>query len=89
MTGRLKDRVAVVTGAAQGNGRAIAEAFAREGAYTVIADISEEGAWRAAKELESAGQPAIGAYVDVTKVGDESAYVTGITLYVDGGWLTI
>jgi NAD(P)-dependent dehydrogenase (short-subunit alcohol dehydrogenase family) len=70
MTNRLQDRVAVVTGAAQGNGRAIVEAFAREGARTVIADISEEGAWRAAKEIESFGQASIGVHTDVTKVAD-------------------
>jgi glucose 1-dehydrogenase len=70
MTNRLQDRVAVVTGAAQGNGRAIAEAFAREGARTVIADISEVGARRAAQEIGRSGQASIGVYVDVTKSAD-------------------
>jgi NAD(P)-dependent dehydrogenase (short-subunit alcohol dehydrogenase family) len=37
----LKDKVAVVTGAASGNGRAIALAFAREGASVIVADIRQ------------------------------------------------
>ncbi|MBN9354057.1 MAG: SDR family NAD(P)-dependent oxidoreductase, partial [Hyphomicrobium denitrificans] len=41
---RLKDRVAVVTGAASGFGRGIAELFAAEGARVVIADINGEAA---------------------------------------------
>jgi NAD(P)-dependent dehydrogenase (short-subunit alcohol dehydrogenase family) len=64
MTDRLKDRVAVVTGAAQGNGKAIAEAFAREGARIVIADISEE---RAAQTFLDAGLQAQSMRVNVTK----------------------
>jgi len=70
MTMRLQDRVAVITGAAQGNGRAIAEAFAREGASTVIADISAEAARATAQEIASIGQASIGLYVDVTKAAD-------------------
>jgi NAD(P)-dependent dehydrogenase (short-subunit alcohol dehydrogenase family) len=53
MTDRLKDRIAVVTGAAQGNGKAIAEAFAREGSRVVIADISEEVAGKTVQEFRN------------------------------------
>jgi glucose 1-dehydrogenase len=70
MSMRLQDRIAVITGAAQGNGRAIAEAFAREGASTVIADISAEAARATAQEIASIGQVSIGMYVDVTKAAD-------------------
>ncbi|MHB9156043.1 MAG: 3-oxoacyl-[acyl-carrier-protein] reductase [Endomicrobiales bacterium] len=48
---RLKDQVAVITGAAQGIGRAIAETFAREGAILVISDINAEQAQKTAGEI--------------------------------------
>jgi NAD(P)-dependent dehydrogenase (short-subunit alcohol dehydrogenase family) len=50
-----KSRVALVTGASSGIGRAAAKAFAREGYKTVIADISEPGALDLASELERGG----------------------------------
>jgi NAD(P)-dependent dehydrogenase (short-subunit alcohol dehydrogenase family) len=67
MTDRLKDRVAVVTGAAQGNGKAIAAAFAKEGARIVIADISEERAAQTAQTFLEAGLSAQSMRVNVTK----------------------
>jgi pyridoxal 4-dehydrogenase len=59
---KLKDRVAIVTGGAQGIGRAIADKFAEEGAAVVIADINGEGATAAAAALPRA----IGLAVDVS-----------------------
>jgi pyridoxal 4-dehydrogenase len=62
--GKLDGRVAIVTGAAQGIGKAIADKLAEEGASVVVADINGEGAERAA--------PAGGAglQVDVSKEDD-------------------
>jgi NAD(P)-dependent dehydrogenase (short-subunit alcohol dehydrogenase family) len=48
--GKLSDRVAIVTGAAQGIGKAIADKLAAEGATVVVADVNGEGAESAAPE---------------------------------------
>jgi len=51
----FNDKVAVVTGAAQGIGEAYAKALAAEGAAVVVADLNEEGGAQVAKEIEAAG----------------------------------
>ncbi len=50
---RLKDKVAVITGSAQGIGKAIAETFAREGANIVISDINIEPARKTSDEIKA------------------------------------
>jgi D-sorbitol dehydrogenase (acceptor) len=60
---KLKDKVAVVTGAARGIGKAIAERYVKEGAKVVVADLNEQGAKAIASEL---GPNAIGLKLDVT-----------------------
>lgn len=50
---QLKDQVAIVTGSGQGIGRAIAEAFAREGASLVISDINAQTAEQTAAEIKA------------------------------------
>jgi 3-oxoacyl-[acyl-carrier protein] reductase len=69
---RLKDKVAIVTGAASGFGRGIAEAFVREGAKVVVADIDGKGALAAVREI---GEGAVAMAVDVTKKDDVEAMV--------------
>jgi len=62
---RLKDKVAVVTGAASGIGKEIARTFSREGAKVVIADLNQQGADATAVELGGPAR-ALGVAMDVT-----------------------
>lgn len=70
---KLKDKVAIVTGATMGIGRAMAEGLASEGASIVIADVA--GAEAAAKEMQGKGYKAIGVKVDVSVEKDSQAMV--------------
>jgi NAD(P)-dependent dehydrogenase (short-subunit alcohol dehydrogenase family) len=62
---RLKERTAVVTGAAQGIGKAIAAAFVEEGASVLIGDINGERAAQTAAELAAGARPVKAVKVDV------------------------
>jgi 3-hydroxybutyrate dehydrogenase len=62
---RLKDKVAVVTGAASGIGKEISLVFAREGAKIAIADLDQKAAEVAAREIDASGKRAIGVAMDV------------------------
>ncbi|MDX2259843.1 MAG: SDR family NAD(P)-dependent oxidoreductase [Hyphomicrobiaceae bacterium] len=70
---RLAGKIAVVTGAASGIGRAIAEVFAEEGADVTLTDINGEGAAAAAAELSARGLMASAMTVDVARGQDVSA----------------
>ena len=59
-------RVAVITGAASGLGRAMAERFAREGMRLALADVNAADLARAEAELRAAGAAVIGVRTDVS-----------------------
>lgn len=69
---RLKDRIAIVTGAGGGFGAGIARTFVREGARVVIADIDGEAAERVAGEL---GEQAVAVTADVSRADGIEAIV--------------
>jgi NAD(P)-dependent dehydrogenase (short-subunit alcohol dehydrogenase family) len=62
----LKDKVAIVTGAQQGIGKAIATEFAKHGATVVLCDLSQEKLLEAEECLKQNGQNAMALTVDVT-----------------------
>jgi NAD(P)-dependent dehydrogenase (short-subunit alcohol dehydrogenase family) len=63
----FKAKTIVITGAASGIGRATARIFGREGANVVCADVNEQGANQAAREVEAAGGHARAIFADVTR----------------------
>ncbi len=67
---KLEDRIAIVTGAAQGIGRALALGLAGEGAHVVVADIQEDKAIETAAEIQRMGRRSLGLQVDVSVLSD-------------------
>jgi 3-hydroxybutyrate dehydrogenase len=76
---RMKDKIAIVTGAASGIGRDIAHAYAKEGAKVAIADLKLEGAEAVAAEIKSAGGQAMGVAMNVA---DEAQVDAGVAAVV-------
>lgn len=95
---RLRDKVAIVSGAASGIGRASARLFAAEGAAVVAIDIDSAGLDETASagdgrivpiaaDVGAADQvEAVVARVALFLAGDESGFVTGAAYNADGGW---
>ena len=76
---RLKDKVAITTGAASGIGKATAILFAEHGAKVVIADINEDGANQTVTAIRNAGNEATYVQTDVT-ISDNTEWMVKETV---------
>ncbi len=97
---RLKDKVAIITGAGRGIGRAYALRFAEEGARVVVAEIILENAQKVAREIEARGGTALALRTDVAdeasvlemagktveKFGTIDILVNNAAIYYGIGW---
>lgn len=66
----LKEQIAIITGAGQGIGRAIALLFAKEGAKVIVSDVVEESAAATVNDIKAQGGTAISFICDVSKMSD-------------------
>lgn len=78
MANLLKGQVGIITGAARGMGKAIARAFAREGAAVGLLDIQEEELQQVVKEIQAEGGKALGLVADVRNYGQVEKAVQSV-----------
>lgn len=71
----MKDKVALVTGAASGIGLAVAQVWVREGARVVLSDVDTEGGEKAVSDLKAQGHEALFVQADVGDAGACQALV--------------
>ena len=70
MAGRLENKIALVTGASTGIGRATAVLFAEEGAHVVIGDVNDPGGEETLAMIRETGQDGVFVHTDVSRVSD-------------------
>ena len=73
--GQFEGKVALVTGAGSGIGRASALAFARERAHVVVSDVSDEGGEETVRLIQGAGGEATFVHADVSRAGEVQALI--------------
>src|SRR5690625_430017 len=79
---KLNQKVAIVTGAASGMGKAIAELYAKEGANVIVADLNIDGAQTVANTINDNGGKAKAVQVNVAKLADiENMIDTAVNEY--------
>ncbi|MDQ0867492.1 glucose 1-dehydrogenase [Arthrobacter globiformis] len=76
--GTLENKIAIITGAASGMGKAMALGYAREGAHVVIADLNLEGANAVAEEIKQAGGSASAKALNVANPEESKALVEDV-----------
>jgi NAD(P)-dependent dehydrogenase (short-subunit alcohol dehydrogenase family) len=81
---RLEGKVAAITGAGSGMGKAIAQAYAREGAKVVVADLNRAAAEQVADDIGGAGGEAIAVQVDVRDQAQAQAMVDAAVEFFGG-----
>jgi acetoin reductase-like protein len=75
---QFEGKVAIITGAASGMGRAMALAFAAEGATVVVADLNEDGARAVVGEIEAKGGEGLATKLDVSNAAESKAVVDDV-----------
>src|SRR4030095_3962784 len=77
---RLADKIAIITGAAQGIGKAYALRFATEGAHVIVADLREDAAHEVADQCSARGPDAVAMRLDVA---DEASALDVVARTID------
>lgn len=80
---RLKDKISIVTGAANGIGRAIAIKLANEGSHVVVVDIEDHSAKTLVDEIENSGRNAIALKMDVSNSKETQMLAVEVLKYFD------
>lgn len=73
--GKLRDKVAIVTGGARGLGRAIAQRLSAEGASVAVVALHAESVWKATQEIDCADGQVVGIVADAASEADTERYV--------------